>query len=364
MSIVQMHLHQYLAEGRGENAAQFRLWVPGESVHCHQLTMPAAARRKWTETLPWMLEDHLIVDPSQLHFAMGRADAADHVTALSVPHEQMEQWCSLCDPNSGRVVSMLPDYLALPWEEGGISLLVEADRWIVRCGKAEGYAGDEAFVTSILAGQVAGRPEVSVSFIGPKTAMPSFIEGQGRQLAESLDWSFCDYPLEFNLVRGEFRPTASLGALKKWWPSAAAIVLFVGMSLGYGVANYHRMTAEIPLLQADFSSTYRALLGGAPPSSGLRTATENAIAFRENQYLATQSSPLAELIELDTFLSGCSSCQIQSVVAKEGQVQFVIAAGQTVLDRLSNFSDLDVEIEQMDGDAVRVTASPTGGPDG
>lgn len=365
MSFSQLHLHQYLAFTEIEkHAGQYRLWVPGEKVVCHRVKMPAAARRKWTETLPWMLEDRLIDEPGKLHFCLGRADAEDEVTALSVPRGQMEQWLSLCESGSGRVVSMLPDYLALPWEEGGLSLMVEGDRWIVRCGAAEGYAGNREFITALLSAEMANQPNVSISYIGPEASMPDFVGERGRHLADSLDWSFCEYPQAFNLLHGEYRQAKSFKSLKSWWPTAAAVLLFILLASGYGVANYYRIDKEIPLLQADLSSTYRALIGSAPPTSDFRQATQRVIAFREDQYLATQGVPLSVLVELDTYLSGCSSCEIQSFSATEQGAELFMSASDNVLDRLANANDLNVDINRQDETIVKVTATPRGGNDG
>jgi general secretion pathway protein L len=365
MSHSQLHLHQFLAAGKSEGqAGVYRLWVPGEAVVCHQLKLPAAARRRWTETLPWMLEDQLIDEPANLHFSLGRADANDQVTALSVPREQMDRWMSLCESGPGKVSAVLPDYLALPWEEGGLSLLVEGERWIVRCGATEGYAGNETFVAALLGSQVASQPDAPISYLGPKERMPGFVEGRGRHLADALDWSFCDYPQELNLLRGEYRQAGSFKSLVGWLPAAAAILLFALLASGYGAANYFRIKAEVPLLQADLSTTYRALLGGTPPRSDIRSITEGAIAFRENQYLATQTAPLSLLVELDTFLSGCSSCQVRSIVANEQSVELVMSASDPVLERLTEVTDFNVKIDSIDETLVRATATFGGSGDG
>lgn len=365
MNVNQLHLHQYLAAGNTESqTASHRLWVPGERVVCHKLKLPAAARRKWSETLPWMLEDQLIDEPTNLHFSISRASADDQVAALSVPREQMDQWLSLCESGPGRVTALLPDYLALPWEEGGLSLLIVGERWLVRCGASEGYAGDAAFVQALLVAQLANQPDAPISYIGPMEQMPDFISGRGRHLADTLDWSFCDYPQELNLLHGEYRQARSFKSLISWVPAAAAALFFVLMAGGYGFANYSRLNSEIPLLQADLSSTYRALLGGTVPRSDIRSATEQVIAFRENQYLATQSAPLSVLVELDAFLSGCNSCQIQSVVAGDQSVELTMSASEPVLARLSGATDVEVELDQLDESTVKVIATPRGSNDG
>lgn len=364
MSANQLHLHQYLALGQDQRQlGQYHLWVPGETVVSHKLKMPAAARRKWAETLPWMLEDELIDEPGNLHFSLGRADAEDQVTALSVPREQMEQWRSLCESGAGKVTALLPDYLALPWEEGGLSLLIDGDRWLVRCGAVEGYAGDSAFVEAVLTAQLASRPNAPISYIGSKALMPGLAEGRGRHLADSLDWSFCDCPLEFNLLRGEYRQANSFKSLKSWWPTAAAAMLLVVLASGYAITNYSRLNDEIPLLQADLSATYRSLLGSAPPTNNFRSAAQGAIGFRENQYLATQSIPLSVLVELDTFLSGCNSCQIQSVIASDERVELVMSADEPVLDRLAAISGLNVNIDAVSETEVKVVVVPGGAND-
>ena len=64
------HLDRHLVN-EGEEHRSMALWVPSERVTCIALMHRLLRRRKWSELIPWILEDRLLQPVEDMHFVIG-----------------------------------------------------------------------------------------------------------------------------------------------------------------------------------------------------------------------------------------------------------------------------------------------------
>lgn len=112
------------------NHAHVVALVPSEEVFITHVNLPGKNRNKLLKAVPYAVEDQLVDDIEQLHFALSdRADEGQYTVAV-LEEKLLEKWRSALIQAGIRVEILLPDVMALPRQ--GWSILLESDRALVR----------------------------------------------------------------------------------------------------------------------------------------------------------------------------------------------------------------------------------------
>jgi len=133
-----------LAQGK-----QVVVLVPAERLVLTRVAVPTSSRQRQLQAVPYLLEDLLAEDVEQLHFALGSYRKGEVAVAVSA-HEQMRRWLQRLAEGGIRAKSMLPDVLALPFEEGTWSVALAEERALVRTGRETGFCCDSGNLSLLL----------------------------------------------------------------------------------------------------------------------------------------------------------------------------------------------------------------------
>ncbi len=116
--------------------------VPGCDVVSKQVAMPPKAGRQFIQALPYALEEEFATDIDELFFAAGDKIEVDGVAKMNVAvvsRLKMQQWLEWLDSAGLICQRILPDYLALPSLEDGVSIMQLGDEWLVKEGSFRGF---------------------------------------------------------------------------------------------------------------------------------------------------------------------------------------------------------------------------------
>lgn len=118
--------------------------VPGEDILLTQVKLPKLSWSQLIKAIPLALEDQLTEDPTLLHFAVGNALKGEPLPVLVANKEKINTWLSTLKTRLRetytKVTLLLPDMLAIPFESGNISVLVENKGALVRINSQTGFA--------------------------------------------------------------------------------------------------------------------------------------------------------------------------------------------------------------------------------
>ncbi len=134
----------------GTDVVSMHLWVPSELVALHSLDTPTAPRRKWSELIPWMLEDELLQPLEEVHLAISDSSVEGQLPVWAVSRHNLLEWQRIAENSGVAAQSMLPDYLALPWEPGRISIGWRDGVYLVRSGLYQGFAATADIVWAMV----------------------------------------------------------------------------------------------------------------------------------------------------------------------------------------------------------------------
>ena len=258
------HAPQSLGAGEVSLPENTCLALPSDIVR--NLTVPVAPEevKHLRRALPFMLEESLLEDVSELHFA--HAPLRDGLQAVGVvKRATINEWMEEM-PEPLRDLPWVTEALCLPWSADQWTLLFESESVLVRWGEAEGARVEVALLPTLLDSLDSGQ-DVVVAYGQDEAAARASIppqfhdQMQWRQggLSEALLLAE-PAPAGPDLRQGEFAPQLPL---KRWWGVWQQVAIALGVALilktGLSVADYQALKAEDLQLRQAIQDSYRRI---------------------------------------------------------------------------------------------------------
>lgn len=365
------------------------VWVPSERVSVHRLPRPTAPRRKWRQLLPWLLEEQLLSPVETLHVVM-LAEEENSLLVAAVSQADMQSWLASIEAAGLVPQALLPDYLALPWQAGELSLALrqssqnsDAPLVVVRYGQWQGFAASADRIPALLAavelageptgestGESAGEPLRRIYYMRPEQ-IPDELQQEAADCREEISWQQ-PLPTTANLLQGDYATKPASGYLSAWWPVAALLLLAVGLGWGTLEVANRSLSNEVVSLDQSRMSWFHTLFPDAPgltdnavyparpaalPSATLAThrSIETLVQRRFAQRERMQGSAIAVMTALDPVLSRCD-CELSAFQVDETGAELLFKSGDpdTLLSQLSPLSGHRVSISERSEEGLRL----------
>jgi general secretion pathway protein L len=244
------------------------IWVPAsEALLFSPVHIPARRTHTLTQALPYALEDQLLEEPEQLHFAFVR-----HGEALAVAvtaRERMARWLAALEEPGWRADALGPAVLSLPLPEAESWTLACLDQMLlVRQGPFSGFgclgpfepATPPALLAAALAeARAAGQAPQRLVRYDPPWPEPISPDAWAQALGVAIedggrDFRFFSPPLPaLDLRQGPYAPRGGWWRepLRGLWPAAAMLAIAIAGTLLVDVIEWWRLQrAEQALAQA------------------------------------------------------------------------------------------------------------------
>jgi len=342
------------------------LWVPSENVTLHLIDPPSAPKRKWAELIPWILEDRLLQPIEETHFTVCGQNAQGQLQILVVSQQVVTEWQRVAK-NSGVIAQgMYPDYMALPYEAGRISIGWRDGVCLVRYGIVEGFSASPNTAWTMIDSLLVQDELLKVSLSIPDiTLVPQKMVETADINDSALDWQFSQLPNQCNLLTGEYRPAISYSTLLTWLPVSVLGLVSILLAVMYFQLASENMTKEIVLLEGSLTQGYSKLFDGRRPASNdVKIKVDSELSKLLSQRESLQSEPIAGLIAIDKLMNGCG-CQLSSLNYTKTSIVMLIENGAALKKRKLNVPGYRIAITQQSGKdenaiELRLTSSKTG----
>ncbi len=122
--------------------------VPGEEVLVTSIDLPKMQRSKLREAVPFALEEKLISDVNELHFAIGESEVGESTPVVVVKKQKMETWLHTIREAGLSPTAFIPSIFAIPdpWH-----VCLDKKIAIVRTHRYSGFACDLYNLQTLLA---------------------------------------------------------------------------------------------------------------------------------------------------------------------------------------------------------------------
>lgn len=322
------------------------LWVPSERVGLHSIPIPSAPERKWAELIPWMLEDRLLQPVDEMHFVVaGRDDQQLHILAVS--QQDMREWLRIADNAGVAASAMAPDFMALTWETGIVSVGWREGMLLVRDGIYSGFAASPNVGWVMLDGILKNSsvmPRLSIS-LPDEDMVPEHLRETASINSSSIDWQFTSFP-SLNLMSAEFKPKAARSVWFHWWPVATSTFAVLFLTVFYLQVASRALEADVLTLEQQLLTSHTRVFGGAKPSlSEFRSIAESKIDRLFKQQKSLQQEPLVGIAALNPFMTACQ-CELHSMIANKSGVQLKLSGGSKLMAKSLNIKGYQLSLEK------------------
>ena len=247
--------------------------VPGIECLLTTVQIPGHSRKKLLRAVPYALEEQLSDEVENLHFAVAAAPEDGAWPVVVVSNHYMEALQQQIADAGLDVQQVVPELLAIPYDENEISVLLDNEQALVRTGRSSGYAVDTDNLGLMLTGRQSEDEDEPMPVLrliaAPGTLLPETIEYDGEVRLEPL---LCD-PLEvfaqgldagaINLLQGRYSRAAEWGqALRPWRATAALLLAGILVSNVVMGIDYYRLSRESEQLRAQIEKTFKTALPG------------------------------------------------------------------------------------------------------
>ncbi|WP_172380515.1 type II secretion system protein GspL [Vibrio sp. Vb339] len=245
--------------------------LPGNECLIKRVEIPKGAARQFDSMLPFLLEDEVAQDIEDLHLTILDKDAT-HATVCGVDREWLKQALDLFREANIIFRKVLPDTLAVPFEEQGISALQIDQHWLLRQGNYQAVSISEAWLPMFLQSDwVVADDEEQATTIFSYTAMPN----EDVQQQSGANWQAKPAELVMsllsqqaitsgvNLLTGTFKTKSSFSKYWRVWQKVAiAACLLVAVIVTQQVLKVQQFEAQAQAYRMESERIFRAVLPG------------------------------------------------------------------------------------------------------
>lgn len=263
------------------------VFVPGDDVLLCHAEVPGHKRRLLAQAVPYALEEQLIDDVEELHFAFG-AISGEQVVVAVVSQAKMEGWLEMLHEAGMEADQIFPDVLTLPFKENCWHLLQLDNRFLLRTGLQTGmvFDYDNAAVTlqALLAEAGEAKPDniKLQDFSANAEPLPELdvelVAEPASGLPVSVMATAYDEKNSLNLLQGQYSRRERISKYWRPWRAAAALLaVFVVLQFTIGIVDQQRLTAQNADLVAEIKEIYGQTFPQARDTSGARKKMESAL---------------------------------------------------------------------------------------
>ncbi len=245
--------------------------LPGNECLIKRVEIPKGAARQFDSMLPFLLEDEVAQDIEDLHLTVLDKDA-NHATVCGVEREWLKQALDTFREANIIFRKVLPDTLALPLEEQGISALQIDQHWLLRQSNYQAVSISEAWLAMFLQSDwVALDDEEQSPTIFSYTALPS----DDVQQQSGIEWQAKPAELVMsllsqqaitsgvNLLTGTFKTKSSFSKYWRVWQKVAiAACLLVAVIVTQQVLKVQQYEAQAEAYRTESERIFRSVLPG------------------------------------------------------------------------------------------------------
>jgi len=259
------------------------LLVPAEEIFLDNVALPGKNRNKLRRAIPYAVEDQLIDDIDNLHFALSTHPHRGRYLIAAVEDRMMDFWDKAMINAGIRVETMIPDVTALAQTDESWTVLLETTRALVRTPD-ELFATDIASLPVMLenlsaASEDSEPPQVRLfdcSNDDKAILLQAAIPQITFEVVEAPQGVFEVFARSYeprtsvNLMQGEYnRQEGWRKQLRPWYAAAALLLVWLSWQLVLAIGGYIDLSRTSQQLTNQMRAVHkRAFASAKLPAAG------------------------------------------------------------------------------------------------
>lgn len=311
--------------------ARVTVTVPAELVYLTRQRLPGKNRQRLLKAIPFALEDQLIDDIEDMHFALGSTDPQGLYWVAAVRRELMDSWSQALARAGLHPQVMIPDVMLLPTTIGEVSLLADETRCLLVLADGERYAIDR---TNLELGLQKAQSNKNVAV----TQVRCYSAQDDSELVSQVKDQFSDVtaevvaplrligkglasPLLINLLQGNYsRREKRRHQFQVWYPAAALLAIWIVSRLLLAVVDNIQLSHQLSKVQQQQQQVYRQAFPAVRPGGDVYRKMEAKLKELQQKRGQANASFYAMLDQLAPILGSTTGLQVTVLRYHDGRV--------------------------------------------
>ena len=367
-------LHQgSLADAyRDARGAPVVVLVPTEEVFITSAALPGKNRKKLLKAVPYVVEDQIVDEIDDLHFALSQQAVHGQYLVAAVEQRLMQYWDSTLRAAQLPTEIMVPDILALLDAPDSWTVLLEPERALVRSPQGM-FASDIENLPLMLNNlyHAAGedQPAEVTLYDCSKSNHAATLQEQTPDIdyhvADCANGVFGVFARQFdlrhgvNLFQGEYnRQEGMIKHFKPWIPAASLFALWLSWQLVVSIVELVDMGSTSEQLSKQMRDVHKlAFPGSKPPAPGYERSDMQARLNKLQEQQGQASGSLQEmLVKTAPVFKNVSGIEINALRYFNGKLDVELTIKQS-----SDLEPLKKKLEEQTGWEIKSQASTVKG---
>jgi general secretion pathway protein L len=265
---------QQIAEScRGKKLVVF---IATSEVHLSTHIIPARNRQKILQAIPYTMEDDLIGDIQNFHFAIPTRLPTNAVPACAISRERLDQILDQLDEHRLHPQVIIPETLMLPCAAGEWNIIIEEHESAIQTAPYTGLSIDtdnlEAYLDMAI--QEAGeQAPTQINVIDLRLSEHGTLLEQPENDAITISRTPAEAGLlpllathyhsdvGINLLQGEYAPRKIASqSYKKWYPALTLLGIILFIQAVSAIIHYVDISSESDMLEKQIKQVFQQSL--------------------------------------------------------------------------------------------------------
>lgn len=342
--------------------AQVVATIPAEHVLLLDVILPGRNRQRLLKAVPYAVEDQLIDDVDDLHFALSPQSVDSRYTVAVIDREKLLDWQKILDDAGLHPQVLLPDALAVKHREQNWTVVDTGERQFVRTERFHGFVAERDSLQTLLA-VILREAEQKPRFIeiqspaGISSDWPEAIADiplvKKEYDQEATVLLACEYDAQasINLLQGDFSRRENISRhFRPWYGAAALLAVWLAWQGGLNVFQYYQLAARNKALQIQVEQIYRRTFPGAKRVVNASLQMKQKLKELRKQSGKSQTTMSEMLATAAPILVGAEGLKINNLRYQDGKLDLELElkdlqALDKVKEKLAQKQDWQVEIQ-------------------
>jgi general secretion pathway protein L len=335
--------------------------VPARDVVLTQATLPKLNHQRLMQALPFAIEEQLIDELDNLHFAIADTQVDGVIATAIVAKKKMDEWLALLSENSIKPTQLYSAVFTLPLTEKNWAISLEQDSCVIRKDKYAGFAAELANLSLLIELSVKEsleKPECihvyntlesSAAIDVPSAVINQVLLSEQEWLAKMTTW--IDTQPAINLLQGAYRAERKSSETRKIWNLAGSLAIawiaiaFFSNLISFFILHHEENridTAINVIYKKNFPDSSSIVAPRERMESKLSSLTESA---NKNYFLVL-------LAKIGNNLTKIPRLQLKNMDFRDNQLNLEVTAAK--------FDDLDTLVKSLTQEGLNVKQQNAG----
>jgi len=328
--------------------------LPGSDLHMTTVMIPARNRQKILQAVPYAMEEDLIGDINQFHFAIPERINSEMIPVCAIDKKRLEDLIARFKEHHLSSHVIIADTLCLPCPPRQWNILVEEQESTVQTSPYSGFTVDTEGLSEYLdmAIQEAGDDApIQLNIIDARSnAQDGFLEELASDTIELTHSPAQDALLKLlaghyregsgiNLLQGEYTPRKMASrSLKKWYPAAALVAIILLIQAGNAITYYVSISRESTALNQKITTLFKQAMPDVKRMVNPKSQMQQRLQALQNNQLSGNAGFLANVGVFANSMQSIKTINLNGMSFRNGRLDIEMTIGD--LQSLENLKQL------------------------